>query len=149
MNSYTRHHVDMDITEDNVTWRLTCVYGWPSRGDKRQTWAILEHLHEEAHNGWFCIRDFNQVINLEDKEGGRRVDFDHMTDFRDSLDRCALCDVMFEGDRFTWDNGRKGEEFIQERLDLGFGNEIFLNSFSETKAYHLARDGSDHSPVSF
>lgn len=93
--------------------------------------------------------DFNQVVNLKDKEGGRGVDYDLMIEFREVLDKCDLQEISFEGDRFTWDNGRKGEDFIQERLDLGFANESFLQMFPEIRANHMDRDGSNHSPIVF
>lgn len=96
----------------DVAWCLTGVYGWPNRQEKRHTWGLIDRLNDDAHDGWLCVGDFNQVVNLEDKEGGRGVDYGLMIEFREVLEKCDLQELSFVGNRFTWDNGREGEEFI-------------------------------------
>lgn len=86
---------------------------------------------------------------MQDKERGAGVDFGLMTDFMEVIEKCGLRDLPFTDNRFTWDNGRSGDAFIQECIDLGFANDVFLNVFSGTQAVHVTRENSDHVPVIF
>lgn len=70
-----------------------------------------------------------------------------MIDFRNTLERCQLSEIRFCGPRFTWDNRRLEDEFIQERLDYAFANEPWLERFPGAVVNHLCRQGSDHIPL--
>ena len=40
-----------------------------------------------------------------------------MQQFRATLLQCRLVDLGFQGNIYTWNNGRDGDDFVQERLD--------------------------------
>lgn len=128
---------------------MSCIYGWPQTHEKRHTWGLIEILGEEQYDNWLCVGDFNQVLHANDKTGGREVDFGLMSDFQSALDRCGLVELPYEGNKFTWDNGRTGSGFIQERLDLGFANDGMLKLYPDICAHHLLKERSDHVPVCF
>ena len=45
VKSYTSHHIDVVVTSrENINWRLTSVYGWPNKEEKRLTWGLMERL---------------------------------------------------------------------------------------------------------
>ncbi|KAL8137537.1 hypothetical protein V2J09_003538 [Rumex salicifolius] len=60
---------------------------------------------------------------------------------------CGMRVLAVSGSNFTWDNGREGSEFIQERIDLGFSNEKWTEIFLDAIIKHLNRCGSDHVPI--
>lgn len=66
--------------------------------------------------------DFNLVISMEEKKGGDPAHVNHMELFRDTLHRCGLHDLGFEGSAFTWCNKLEGEGSIMARLDRFVGN---------------------------
>lgn len=48
------------------------------------------------------------------------------------------------GQRYTWCNGRLGEQRTLIRLDKVVANEEWRNMFLEAKVYHVAMSTSDH-----
>lgn len=50
----------------------------------------------------------------------------------------------FQGNTFTWNNGRLGEEFVQERLDRACATFEWRAMFPCSKVTHLQSTYSDH-----
>ena len=64
-----------------------------------------------------CVRDYNEILTSNEKQGGILKAGRLMEDFRCALLHCGLIDLGFSGNKFTWRNGRSGDAFVQERLD--------------------------------
>ena len=58
------------------------------------------------------LGDFNEILFHHEKEGGRPREQRHLQAFSDALADCALSDMGYVGDKFTWPRGR-----IRKRLD--------------------------------
>lgn len=56
--------------------------------------------------------DFNQVVDPQEKKGGRPVSFYHIRPLQDMIDQCQQVYMGIDGPRFTWSNMRKGVENI-------------------------------------
>ncbi|KAK7835123.1 hypothetical protein CFP56_023793 [Quercus suber] len=67
-----------------------------------------------------------------------------MEGFRECLSNCGLFDLGFVGQRFTWCNGRIGEQRTLVRLDGMVANKEWLNMFPEAKVVHISMAASDH-----
>lgn len=149
VKSYTDHHIDAEVVSEDSQkpWRLTYLYGWPKGDKKHHTWSLLEKLESEVYDEWMVMGDFNQVMTARDKKGGLNPDFNLMIAFRETMERCELGEISLSGLRFTWDDVREEEEFIQERLDYVFANEPWLQRFPGAVAKLLERQRSDHVPV--
>ena len=70
-----------------------------------------------------------------------------MMEFRSILLHCGLVDMGFQGNIFTWNNGRPREEFVQERLDRACATLEWRTMFPHTKVTHLQSTYSDHIPI--
>ncbi|KAL8489658.1 hypothetical protein ACS0TY_025528 [Phlomoides rotata] len=70
-----------------------------------------------------------------------------MEDFRLTVTDLNLQDLGFNGNKFTWTNGRAGEDNIQVRLDRAMANSSWRLRFSEANVLHLPRYKSDHNPI--
>lgn len=57
---------------------------------------------------------------------------------------CDLQDLGYEGCKYTWSNGRGGQENIQCRLDLGLAIVSLINRFPTLNLAYLPYFGSDH-----
>ena len=57
---------------------------------------------------------------------------------------CGLNDLGFVGSRFTWCNGRFGDQRTLVRLDRVVANEGWLANFSEAQVHHVSMATSDH-----
>ena len=67
-----------------------------------------------------------------------------MTDFRDCLGRCGLLDLGYVGQRFTWCNGRYGDQRTKLRLDRMVAIEDWLKLYPEASVHHFSMSNSDH-----
>lgn len=72
--------------------------------------------------------DFNEVLFEGEKRGGNGCDLGSISGFPDSIDCCALKDLGYSRIPFTWSN-KRGDEFIEERLDRALANEEWLDLF--------------------
>ena len=100
-----RYHIDADVEEENGTkWRLTGIYGESKAGEKEKTGKLMRNLHIQSDLPWLCVGDFNEILFVAEKEGGPAWTQCCMNAFRRTLEGCALDDLGFVGDPFTWRN---------------------------------------------
>ena len=67
-----------------------------------------------------------------------------MKDFRECLSRCELFDLGYVGQRYTWSNGRAGEQRTKLRLDRIVASESWMDIFLEASVHHVSMSISDH-----
>lgn len=66
------------------------------------------------------IGDYNEILVSKEKQG-RLLKAQHlMQEFRIVLLHCGLIDLGFMGNRFSWNNGREGDAYVQLRLDQAY-----------------------------
>ena len=70
-----------------------------------------------------------------------------MEAFQTTLEDCKLMDLRCRGQKFTWNNGREGKEFIKERLDKVVANEAWCNVFPKVDINVKEELSSDHCPI--
>ena len=61
----------MDGGEEIEWWHLTRFYEESDTSKRPESWAKLSHLRGTSNLPWLVIRDFNEIIGLSEKEGGR------------------------------------------------------------------------------
>ena len=126
VDSFSSYHIDAIIkggTED--AWRLTGFYGEPETSFRNEGWNMLHMLGSKPKLPWCCFGDFNELLQVEDKQGGAPHAHYLMQAFRDVLDLCGLVDLGYSGPDYTW-HGRCRGELIWERLDRGVANYEWL-----------------------
>ena len=77
-------------------------------------------------------------------QGGLPKSLNLMQDFRASLLHCGLVDLGFQSNIFTWNNGRHGEEFVQERLDQACATDGWREIFPYYRVTNIQASYSDH-----
>ena len=70
-----------------------------------------------------------------------------MQKFHEVLDECGLCDLGFEGNKFTWFKTHPDGYVVWERLDKAVNTADWFNFFPATKVKTLVCASSDHSPI--
>jgi hypothetical protein len=70
-----------------------------------------------------------------------------MQEFKQALADGNLYDSGFFEPKFTWCNGRSGDDFTMERLDRVVANVGWTNLFDVVKVRVLARCISNHNPL--
>lgn len=80
-----------------------------------------------------------------DKQGGIRRAENTFIPFRNFISEMGMGEIQFRGRRWTWANNRKGEGFIEERLDMFFGSPEWMVNFDNAVVQHILNQASDHS----
>ncbi|KAF4386854.1 hypothetical protein F8388_006809 [Cannabis sativa] len=132
--------------KDFFPWTLTCFYGHPDALQRKFSWELLRNIRKEVFGPWLCIGDFNEVVSLSEKVGGRIRRDVAMEDFRMVIDDCRLIDFCSSKTELTWCNGHEVNP-IMERLDRGLCNEEWLRNFNGADVSVLDWWGSDHRPL--
>ncbi|KAH9656688.1 reverse transcriptase domain-containing protein [Citrus sinensis] len=123
------------------------VYGHPEISQKKHTWTLLRWLAVLSSSPWLCCGDFNEILHPDEKRGGNDRNVNLINEFREVLRDCGLKDVGFRGYAFTWNNGRYGEGFVEERLDIFVCSKAWSDRFVDCAAGNLDSWTSDHCPV--
>lgn len=65
-------HIDVliDSGGDIGVWRLTGFYGNPKTYKRKESWEMLIRLGQVCDKPWVCIGDFNEMLSINEKEGG-------------------------------------------------------------------------------
>jgi endonuclease/exonuclease/phosphatase family metal-dependent hydrolase len=92
---------------------------------KFNTWETMELLgaQHSSPQPWLCVGDFNEILYQYEKEGGMARPQICLDRFKGAMELCALHDLGFAGDVFTWRNKQiRGDTHIHERLDRVVAN---------------------------
>ena len=116
--TYSPHHIDVQVLIPSTQpWRLTGLYGYSEEQLKPETWRLMKHLYNRSTLPWLCVGDYNEILVSEEKNGQNPRPLPPMLAFRNTLLACGLIDLGYHGYKYTWRNGREGEDFVEERLD--------------------------------
>lgn len=91
---------------------------------------------------WMVAGDFNVITIASEYSGGAPPNGRNMEEFSDAIFNCVLSSVSFDGQPFTWTNGR-----VWQRLDRALINSVWNDLFRVTKVSHLMHGRSDHAPL--
>jgi exonuclease III len=148
IHNYSRHHIDCGVCDnDGKEWRLTGFYGHPEFQKRGESCALLDHRNRLAFHPWLCMGDFNEVMFALEHRGQHPRLEGQMQVFQEVLARCQLGDMGFQGSEFTWDNRRRGSDFVQMRLDRVVSNVQWQQWFPASSVVHLPCLRSDHALI--
>ncbi|XP_021755513.1 uncharacterized protein LOC110720784 [Chenopodium quinoa] len=116
--SFSKHYYAADILNEAgmACWRAIGVYGWSEAENKHKTWDMMRTLKNSCSIPCIMFRDFNEIMSIEEKEGGVVRRESVMDAFRDVIDECGLHDLGFKGNKFTWQRDRTPETTVRERV---------------------------------
>ncbi|GAV88798.1 Exo_endo_phos domain-containing protein, partial [Cephalotus follicularis] len=113
----------------------------------QEIWTLLWALHGQMHKLWVFIGDFNEILRLSEKHGGGMNASWQIDQFRNALHDCGLVDMRCEGSGFTWNNGRRGLDFISARLDRSVCNWEWKVKFPMAVMFHTLTSILDHCAI--
>jgi hypothetical protein len=146
--NYSRNFINLLVKgEEESEWRLTCYYGYPERGRRRQAWNLLRELRDMSDLPWCIIGDFNDLLSQDDKKGANPHPNWLCNGFRNAVSDCDLTDIHLDGYPYTWVKSRGSTNIIEERLDRAMATSSWLTMFPEVKLCNLIASHSDHSPI--
>ncbi|XP_074327915.1 uncharacterized protein LOC141665830 [Apium graveolens] len=100
----SKHYIDFEVENSQVgRWRYTGFYGCPKRDRRRESWAILGDLAGRSTLPWCVIGDFNDMLFVDEKRGGRLHPRSLLAGFGETVASCDLTDLGYKGENFTWE----------------------------------------------
>ncbi|XP_026385072.1 uncharacterized protein LOC113280695 [Papaver somniferum] len=94
---------------------------------------------------WLVLGDFNCVLRLEEKKGGRLIKEVYMNEFRSWISDNGLVEADAIGKKYTWSNCRSGAHRIVSRHDREVFNDAWCYKYANWRCKALPRVCSDHS----
>ncbi|GMI96865.1 hypothetical protein HRI_003355800 [Hibiscus trionum] len=149
LRSFSTRHIDVliEADSDGVSWHFTGFYGAPETNNSQASWDFLRSLNDSPHVPWCVLGDFNEILSLEEKQGGLLRSDWQMNNFRNALLDCNLDNLGYRGAWFTWEWGRHASNNIRERLDRGVANQAWWDLLPNFQVDHLPHSISDHCPI--
>lgn len=108
---------------------------------------MMRELAAKSSLPWCMIGDFNDIVSMEEKRGGRVQPRSLIEGFSEAINNCGLEDLGFVGDHFTWEKCRGGLAWVQERLDRRLTNQDWKELFPRAEVIVLDVTTSDHLPL--
>ncbi|XP_024196036.1 uncharacterized protein LOC112199223 [Rosa chinensis] len=136
-------YIDVDVKDSSeVQWRFTGFYGHPETEQRHISWDLLRSLAGNASIKWVVAGDFNEILDLGEKSGGRLRSLNQMNAFRQALLDCNMEDMGAAGGSFTWSDSN-----TKERLDRGVCSPGWWAEFGFSRIINLPLSRSDHVPL--
>ena len=108
---------------------------------------MLRWLAGLSDNPWLCFGDFNEILHPNEKIGGNDRNIYLIREFREALCDCNLVDLGCKGYLFTWNNGRFGKDFVEERLDRFLSNKGWSDKYENCTVVNFETWTSDRCPT--
>lgn len=134
------------IKYENKDFYSTFFYGDTNHALRKQMWDSLTLKEIARDMPWFLTGDFNDIINNQEKSGGRTRIEGSFGDFRNFISECDLYDLPHTGDFLSW-RGVKNDEVVCCRLDRSMANSSWFELFHSGVCEYLKYEGSDHKPI--
>ena len=118
------------------------MYGdlWPPRAQpEAQHMDHSKKLANLSSHPWCCFGDFNEVMGINEKNGGNKKNVNVVVEFREVMCR--------KGYPYTWSNKRFGANYIEEWLDRFLCSKDWGNKFQDSTATNLVNWVSNHRPI--
>lgn len=148
IQNYSQRHINAIVKQANgIPWTFTGFYGHPEAHKRTEAWGLLRFLKSLAPGLWICACDFNEILDLSEKLGGKGRPNFLMENFKNTLNFCDLKEIDCRGPVYTWNNGKEDEEFIRECLDRVVVNSAWRNIFPNGEASIELAINSDHLPI--
>lgn len=97
---------------------------------------------------WF-FRDFNEIMHLHEKMGGKKKCLQMEVDFRKAVQMCNLVYVGCKEYPYTWSNIRYNDQHIEEQLDRFLCSKDWGSKFQVSIATNVVNCVFDHCPIVF
>ncbi|XP_026417322.1 uncharacterized protein LOC113312800 [Papaver somniferum] len=134
------------ITVDVGGYLITRVHADSLTIKRRSLWEYLAGI-SSLNKPWMLIGDFNAVLSMEEKKGGRSPLTSAMLDFNNCIQNCEMIQAPKTGLNFSWCNNRAGKKRIVCNLDRAFYNVKWSEVFPSWDYKVGTRGTSDHSPL--
>ena len=127
---------------------ISFIYGLNSPGERQEVWDYIRYQSGGLLSlPWLLMGDFNATMKASDSEGGDPNWTRQKQEFGQCIQDTGLHSIPYRGIKYTWNNGRAGEDMILKKLDWIIGNPALTMTWPDAHGQFLPRSGSDHSAM--
>lgn len=90
-------HVGIKSLDGTLQSWCTVVYAHNNINLRKKLWEDLEGIHNRYQGYWFIIGDYNNVLSIHDRIGGKNVKESEYIDLTDMMERVGLFEKESEG----------------------------------------------------
>lgn len=121
--------VEVQVKDDavKIPFQMSYFYGPSHREDKKCFWDSIKSLGNDVIQPWCCIRDFNELIWPNKKQGETMWCPSRIRYLQDFKEVNGLFDLDFSCPEFTWVKKLDGLLAIKKWLDWGLVNASWLD----------------------
>lgn len=120
------------VSENNLSWVLSCSYVQPHCQMKELFWEEMTSFAYNLNLPWVVIGDFNDIASSEEKSGGAEFSANRAQQFLERSQGCDLNDIGASlGTKLTWSLRVNGRVILRERLNRAFRHSLALQCFPE------------------
>ncbi|CAA0831667.1 Unknown protein, partial [Striga hermonthica] len=146
-NSYSKNADSQAGEPENHHWAVF-VYASINVLDRKCQWNSLVRYSMSWGTSWFFGRgDFNDILSNSEKKGGALRDEASFENFRGMVRDIGAVEPRFIGHPFTWSNNRKGQDFIEVKLDRFLISPDWMVNFPDVLIKHIPLISSNHSMI--
>ncbi|KAE8736154.1 hypothetical protein F3Y22_tig00000132pilonHSYRG00024 [Hibiscus syriacus] len=147
LQSFSNIHIDVEVVWKDKKFRFTGFYGRSEWSNKRLNWEMLSYLASISSLPWCVGGDFNEVIHVNKKSGGRNPVRSQMEEFKQCLRVAEVWDIRPRTGWFTWASGTRARSFVCERIDRYVAKNDWRLLFPEARVDTVPMASSDHSAI--
>lgn len=97
---------------------ITFAYGRNTMARQKLLWdeirSLVVHIKEES---WILLRDFNEVLHVDERSGPRDRSNAGLANFRNLDKQVGLTEMYTRGGAYTWSNGAIGVRRSESKID--------------------------------
>lgn len=102
VQSFSANHVDALVRIEGLdSVRFSSLYGYSELSQRHLSWELLRNINKNVSEDWVIGGDFNEIMDENEKYGGRRKSKAVMDEFRGVVKELALVDVKSDKGWFT------------------------------------------------
>ncbi|CAA7019014.1 unnamed protein product [Microthlaspi erraticum] len=144
--SSCKTYIDTSLNYKGNLFFATFIYGEPDFSLRHLVWEELTNLGISRDKPWFLTGDFNEIIDNNEKSGGKQRTEASFGNFRDFLSQSDLFDLQHSGNFLSW-RGTRHTHLVHCRLDRAMVNSMWLHIYPTSRCRYLNFEGSDHRPI--
>ena len=138
--------IDTRISAEGRTFFASFIYGEPERSKRKVIWDQLTEIGRNRAEPWWLTGDFNDIVDLSEKQGGITRPEGSFSDLRTLMSECDLYDLRHTGNFLSW-RGKRHDHLVFCRLDRSMSNSCWAEDYPSGRSEYLTFEGSDHRPL--
>lgn len=136
-------HCGMFDFVGNFMYWLTAIYAHNELEKRKTLWNDIEAIHRQQQGPWILLGDFNNVLQANDRIGGKIVTEMECLDLSRMMAAIGLFEKEGIGHYYTWSN-KHTTGTIYSRIDRVLGNLAWFDDNANTMLQNLPAGVLDH-----